>query len=383
MNRNASTDSFSGGPAVTAALPFALGHAGAVVALLSAEPVAAGLLAAVTLPVCFWVWRGQRRQAQQLQQARWAQALLGDVMQLAEQALPIWSRQVDTSVLQSEAAIQSLTLKFADIKQRLQAALDLSAQSSVSGSTGVAFAAAQDELRQMAVELQRAMQDKSTMFADIRGMGGITVELREMAESVGAIAHQTNLLAINAAIEAARAGEHGRGFAVVAQEVRRLSGQSAETGRQIGTKVASVGQAIERIVQAADRFASSDQQLMLNSEQTVERVLDQLRDAVGALERSGEQLQQEAALINGDISEVMVALQFQDRTSQILRQVESDLKRLDVDLQGTGGRDDARLDVQTWLEASRKSYTMQDQLDSHGGASAGAAAPAVTEITFF
>jgi len=114
-----------------------------------------------------------------------------------------------------------------------------------------------------------------------------------MVQTIGGIAQQTNLLALNAAIEAARAGEQGRGFAVVADEVRQLASRTSKATEEI----VGVVQDNQKLVDAAVRdMASSRAQaetglaLANQAGDVIVEIRQGAKQVLGAVERFARQL---------------------------------------------------------------------------------------------
>lgn len=385
--------------------PIALGTIGVIVIFYLAGTSGASYTLSVTFFIAallcgFLLHRSHQLTLQTLQAARDSESQVQDdnqvlqqqasqIQALLVQAIPIIGRQLGTVRVQTEDEIVNLTQLFTDIISDLEATIKQSQQSSVgdeeskeNGFVSI-LKKSEIELNQVVEMLKSSVETKQKMLSQVRELTDYADELDLMAADVAKIADQTNLLALNAAIEAARAGEHGRGFSVVADEVRKLSNLSGVTAQGIRQKVEMVSKAMTATLQIAEESSDRDSQAEIGSQQQIDSVLTRFHRVADTLSDTTKQLQEKNQRIHQEISGVVVALQFQDRTSQILVHAEESLTQLCQKLQQEGSDSDLlALGVDRWLDDLQAEYATKEQRLNHHGQVKATEVDA-SEVTFF
>ena len=333
------------------------------------------------------VQRARHEAAEAFASSRAAQAPTG-LEELCLGALPIWSREVESIRAQTEEAVTQLTVRFSNMAEKLVHAIQASEQAT--GDSGgrpdngplAVNERCEAQLTTLVDSLKAAQSSKNATIGEVTGLTGYTEDLRSMASQVGAIAEQTNLLALNAAIEAARAGEVGRGFAVVADEVRKLATAAGETGKKMREKVEIINSAIGTASRISLSSAEHDNKAIDQAERTVHAVIGAFRGVAEGLAASSGELRQTSSEINGDISEVLITLQVQDRMGQVLDLVRSHLEALREELTRLHARPGSgKLDARCWIGKLTEAYAATGPKRISRGIAA--ACTKTSEVTLF
>lgn len=287
---------------------------------------------------------------------------------LARQVVPIWRRNVDTARLHAEQSMTALLESFGSVSAELDQAL------SVSGSDLSMDSESLDTLMQRhAPDVERLLQStrqialvKNTMMSGVTELASSLDEMLRLSKEIQVISRATRLLALNASVEAARAsgaGASASGFAVVAQEVRNLANQSRQAGAALGKHLADMQERVRLIRQQGAHLNTSDDELVLQSEQNARHLVGGLLASISDVSRAQRTLREAGTQVQSEMERILVSLQSQDRMSQMLVSVTDDMTRLQDWLEG--GEDEAANSIPRWLDRLEASYTMEDLRSSH------------------
>ncbi len=370
-------------------LGLGLGLLGAVAVLVAGGLTwLAGGLAGVLLVA--GVWLGRRLMAAHLARQQSIEDFLAGQAQFGEELVPVWQNHIESSRGQMETAINDLSERFGGIVDKLDVALRTATQQtdSIDNSAGLVnvIAKSEQDLGALIAVQQAGMGNMENMLSKVQGLDRFIVSLQDMAADVARIAQQTNLLALNAAIEAARAGELGRGFAVVAKEFRMLSNQSGESGRKIAETVKVISAAIVDTCTVVRESVVAEDSSLASAQATINRVMADFKDITEAYQGSSDLLQAESMSIQAEVNQALVQMQFSDRVSQIMTQVNKNLNRLPQVLQAQQQHYAQShvlqpLDAQELLAELKKTYVMADQHVIHEGGQVKQSN--TTDISFF
>lgn len=163
-------------------------------------------------------------------------------------------------------------------------------------SQGSALAEAVDRLSSDA-RAAKEVADHVVGLGETRGRHGAALRdatnaIDQASATIGAVAVQARLLAINAAIEAARLGRHGDGFTVVARELRQFAGQTQQAAATIRDTVGEI------------RVVAGD---VLADHEAVEQVARRIGDVSRSVDAAVAAQAESARLLAGNVAQAVQA----------------------------------------------------------------------------
>jgi len=292
---------------------------------------------------------------------------------------PILSQHVMDSREHTEQEIISLTSRFGDMVGELQQIVD-SADNTLDKQhyhLDTVIGTSRDLLQPVLDVLNRVHKVDHEVSGELQKLSGRMSGLSSTATELHRLSGQMNRLALSAEDEVYLAGEQGRG---VASDARQLAADFLQIDQRLNSEVGDMIAAVTATLNISENSVQLNDSALSQAETNIDRILSHLSQVLTHYRDDACALRNNAEQIRSEINNVLVALQFQDRVSQILTQVENNLlnlqKTIETIQQQGSRRDSNMLRVDEAVEHIEENYKSVSSRPDHVQDSS-------DELTFF
>ncbi|MGP8285296.1 methyl-accepting chemotaxis protein, partial [Halomonas sp. AOP7-C1-8] len=232
----------------------------------------------------------------------------GDITHEANQTMAAAVEEMASSVAEITSTMEELSTSSTQIADHSQSVVDVAnhtLERSRKGSTAMQL---------LQVKMQNIRSDSEHSLAEIVALGAKSKQINKVMELINTLAAQTKLIAFNAALEASSAGESGRRFSVVASEIRRLADSVTDSTQEIESHTDDIQSAINRLVVASEKGASSIEEGVEVSMSTAQD-LDALLKAASQTSSAAQQISLSTQQQKTASNQVVIALRDIDMAS--------------------------------------------------------------------
>lgn len=206
---------------------------------------------------------------------------------------------------------------------------------------------------------ERCAADNAKVQASFTGITGLMQLVSEHLERSRAVRERLQLLMFNSIVEASHLGAQADGILEISNTIKRLSGEWSQLTQESERAMQEIRILVERNESTMETFSGGAQEELRTAREQTQGGLAILREAAGCAERRGQQIQEEAGMLQGRVSEVRAAGERLQRCLDGLRNVPGGIERMRTAAVPEQGREPAQVDAAAMEQRFGSAYTTE------------------------